>query len=638
MSTAKKKKIPRIQGLRGVAVSAVVLFHAGAPINGGYLGVDMFFVISGYVISRMLYSEYQTTNTVNIRRFFKHRIMRLAPASSAVVIFSLTAGYLYLSNESLKISSWTGLSNIFSIANFSTYFFTKDYFSAPATSNIFLHFWSLAVEEQFYLMVAISIVILRHKHLKTLLRNQNFFYFYLITALSFGAFLMSFQPALSSSKLLNFYSPIPRIWEFSVGIIVLIFEKKKLKVRNDSKILTLLPYLFLCSALAFGKSESIYRAPSTVIAVLSTAYLIKTVNNENRMHDFLLANPLVLVLGNFSYSLYLWHWPIIALVNKIFPNEISYVILSLISVFIISIFTFYFIENFFIKRYDKKFAFALSLLILVTALLFSSLVLIQFRVTQVTSIENDSKKGVFIGDTGHETFHESIEKNNYPCLPISIRLRAVNEGLLRCWQSKPGTEQDLAIIGDSHAEHLFPGISEVLPERNVVYFDTLGKPIFGIAQADRILNYVAKSKTIKVVVLNSFWSVRGVPDMNLQKSVRHLLANGKHIILTDDVPSFSQDPYYCKYPPFGKRRLSLCEQAESLSFKSLNNYSNSLKNIAIENTGVDLVSTFKSFCKDLTCSMVRDDLILYRDSNHLNLEGSRIVGELMKESIEKNLK
>jgi hypothetical protein len=298
--------------------------------------------------------------------------------------------------------------------------------------------------------------------------------------------------------------------------------------------------------------------------------------------------------------------------------------------------SFFSLENYFRRRYEKKYVFTVSLLIPAVALIFSSLILFQFRGTQINSIEQSIKTGVYIGDTGHDDFHKFIESNNHPCFPMSIRLRAVNEGLLRCWQSNSTSNQDIAIIGDSHSEHLFPGVSKAFPNLNVVYFYTLGLPVFGLGQSDRILEYVSKSKTIKIVIINAYWSVRGVPREELNASLDYILKSGKQILITDDVPTFSTDPYYCKFPPFGKIKDSLCEQSKLLSSRSINEYRDDLQELISSKKDVVLVSVFNDFCNSLTCSMVKDGKLLFRDSNHLNLEGSDFVASRIKKIIEEN--
>lgn len=636
MSSAHQmKRLSHIQGLRGVAVAVVVLFHAGVPIHGGYLGVDMFFVISGYVISRMLYSEYQENKTIKLANFFQRRIMRLAPASSIVVIFSLAAGYLFLSIESLKISSWTALGNVFSIANYPIYYFTKDYFSATAESNIFLHYWSLAVEEQFYVFSAILVLILRKK---TTIKITNFrkIFLYFILGVSFLFFILSFLPLPGLSKILNFYSPLPRIWEFGVGIVVLILEKRKPVARDRSQKWVFLIYLPLIFVLAFGKSEPSYRVPATVLAVMCTAVLIRFASEDRKIHRIILVNPIIRFIGDLSYSLYLWHWPILALANKVLPKKSEYILVILIVIFTAAVTSFFLLEKFFRRRYDSKFMFYVSLSLPIAALIFSSLILIQFRGSQINSMEALNRPGVYIGDTGHGDFHEFIKNNNYPCLPLSIRSNATNEGLLRCWQSKSGSNQDIAIIGDSHSEHLFPGISKAFPDMNVVYFDTLGLPIFGLDQSDRILKYVSNSQTIKLVIFSAYWSARGAPQEKLGVSIDYISRSGKEVLITDDVPTYSMDPYYCKFPPFGNARDSLCEEPKFFSSRDFNDYKDDLQKIVSSRKGVLFVSTFNDFCGSRTCSMVKDGILLFRDSNHLNLEGSWFVASQIKQALQEN--
>ena len=438
------------------------------------------------------------------------------------------------------------------------------------------------------------------------------------------------------SKILNFYSPLPRIWEFGVGIVVLILEKSKPVAVDRSRKWVFLIYLPLIFVLAFGKSEPSYRAPATVLAVMCTALLIRFASEDRKIHRIILVNPIIRFMGDLSYSLYLWHWPILALSNKVLPKEPEHILATLIVVFLVAMTSFFLLENYFRRRYDSKFIFYISLSLPIAALIFSSAILFQLRDSQINSMEALNRTGVYIGDTGHEDFHEFIKNNNYPCLPLSIRSNATNEGLLRCWQSKTGSNQDIAIIGDSHSEHLFPGISKAFPEMNVVYFDTLGLPIFGLDQSDRILKHVSNSQTIELVIFSAYWSARGVPQEELGASIEYILRSGKEVLITDDVPTYSMDPHYCKFPPFGKARDSLCEDSKNFAGGSFNANKDDLQKIASSRKGVLFVSTFNNFCGSRTCSMVKGSKLLFRDSNHLNLEGSWFVASRIRQALQEN--
>jgi len=214
-----------IQGLRAIAVLAVIAYHAGLPIPGGFTGVDIFFVISGFVITEMLLRERKSRTQISLKNFYLRRFKRLMPALAVMVTFTVLASSLLLSTQGpQQIAAQTGLGAMLFAANIVIAYTTGNYFDAPAESNPLLHTWSLSVEEQFYfifpaLLVAVwSINRLRYsKHAATITIS-------LISLFSFGLALIGSRGygylLGGNAWLIEFYSPFTRIWEFGVGALL----------------------------------------------------------------------------------------------------------------------------------------------------------------------------------------------------------------------------------------------------------------------------------------------------------------------------------------------------------------------------------------------------------------------------------
>lgn len=143
---------PDIQGLRAVAVGLVMLYHAGFPLRGGFIGVDVFFVVSGFVITALLMREYARTGRINFKQFYTRRVRRLLPALAVMTTATVLAGWAILPLRSQGVTASTGLAASFFLANAEIMRSTGGYFDATADENALLHTWSLAVEEQFYLV------------------------------------------------------------------------------------------------------------------------------------------------------------------------------------------------------------------------------------------------------------------------------------------------------------------------------------------------------------------------------------------------------------------------------------------------------------------------------------------------------
>lgn len=343
MSNSTSTKLAHVQILRALAVSAVVVFHVNPTLlPGGYLGVDIFFVISGFVITRSLIKEYKKNNGIDLRSFYIRRVNRLFPS------FALVAGFIIVTTALLEVPG-NNQQLIYEIVLFSLFGFgnvamatkTGGYFDPSSISNPALHFWSLSVEEQFYAVFPITLLmsaVLFGRH-----RNQNLIFkvpAFSMFISSFTLFLLSVaSKELSNSLFFGFYSPFTRFWELSVGVLIAVGYHWKTK-----SFLTLTRLLWfgvglsiVISSLVFGLSRTDVLPVDLVIPVIGTAMIIFFGGNEESERKSSLGfgwQPL-LYLGAISYSLYLWHWPIQVISLNISPEQTT---LDQIAVVAISIF------------------------------------------------------------------------------------------------------------------------------------------------------------------------------------------------------------------------------------------------------------------------------------------------------------
>lgn len=195
-------------------------------------------------------------------------------------------------------------------------------------------------------------------------------------------------------------------------------------------------------------------------------------------------------------------------------------------------------------------------------------------------------------------------------------------------------EQDVALFGDSHSEHLFPGFVESFPDLNVVYFDALGEPTNTSPQARRIIEYLERDNNIKQVIISAHWSNRGINVNELRRLVHRLVTSGKFVYLSSDVPVFQGDPFNCKYGSYSRSLSSeVCESSLESQPQITSSNITKLSQVISEFPNAAILDTTDYFCaKGLTrCSMVKKGKILYRDSNHLNVLGSiALVEELAR--------
>jgi hypothetical protein len=244
------------------------------------------------------------------------------------------------------------------------------------------------------------------------------------------------------------------------------------------------------------------------------------------------------------------------------------------------------------------------------------------------------RSGADVLDGGIETvpYNDLVESESYPCTPQDIYDTAPSwEGYVRCRQSKPGDDVTFAILGDSHAEHLFPGFAGALPDENVAFYVDDFQPVRGTDRMNRILDVLVASPTVETVLISVNWTGKGVQPGPLAATVTELMDAGKRVYLSDDNPTFGFGPFMCKYRQgllLGKR----CDM-DSADFAATHAaYVEKLEEVIAAAPGSTLLQVAKNFCDESTCSMRRGDDVLFRDLNHLNELGSAyLAGRVLRD-------
>lgn len=302
---------PEIDGLRAVAIASVILYHAKLKIsgiawfNGGFIGVDIFFVISGYLITRIILSELKEKKSFKFLNFFERRARRILPVLFLVIFVTAFLFWGTVSELSIIELSKSALASIFFVSNFYFYSSAVEYGAESALLKPLLHTWSLSVEEQFYLVFPCVLVLFYR-----VAKQQLIHFFALVTLASF---LFANYMVLEDPKL-NFYLPISRVWEIIAGSMVAFYEinhtdrfKDRLKNR-----LSIIGLLLITLSLVFFNEKTPHPGIMSIFPVLGAALVINFSSQKNFVGRLLGIKPLV-YLGLLSYSAYLWHYPIFAL-------------------------------------------------------------------------------------------------------------------------------------------------------------------------------------------------------------------------------------------------------------------------------------------------------------------------------------
>ena len=336
-----------IDGMRALAVLSVIFYHANIPFfNGGFVGVDVFFVISGYLITTIILNDLNDSN-FSLASFYSRRIKRILPALFFVCLFSSFLSVFLLNPAQLNEFG----NNLIGVATFLSnmvLLFTQGYFEQEAELNPLVHMWTLSVEEQYYILIPILLMTLYYFKSKkailpavALLTLLSLFISILLTDISDNSFLSS----------LSFFSIFSRAWELLSGSLIAIFfiDKDHLKIKrpfNDIFILAGLIMIF--SPVLFYNPETSFPGIHSIPVIIGTSILIVLLN-KNSIFYKAFSSKLVVGLGLISYSLYLWHQPLLSFV-RVYYSDLSSLpysfstIIILISVFL-SYLSWKFVEN-----------------------------------------------------------------------------------------------------------------------------------------------------------------------------------------------------------------------------------------------------------------------------------------------------
>lgn len=613
-----------IQGLRAIAVIMVVAFHAGLPVPGGFVGVDVFFVISGFVITAMLHREWLNHGCIRFRNFYMKRFKRLAPALALVVAVTMIFSAIILSPFGTQTNSArTGIGAMLSIANFVIARITGGYFDPSAETNPLLNTWSLSVEEQFYLIFP-AVLVLGWVLAKrtTRLSGAPFLLISVIAILSFGLTLAQTfgQTFLGSEILLGFYSPFARAWEFAVGALLAI-ALTKITISITAQIMSVVGTVgigLLAASLWLIDGSRSSPGPWTLLPVTGTLLLLLAGTCENRVSRTLSTKPLVKI-GDWSYSIYLWHWPFIVFSIYLWPYSPYAAIIAAVVSLAPALASYYWLEQPIRQRVIKTRIQNTKLIaaVMIPPLALAALVGVTAKYYWQAQYESGDIPALFPGDVAIPDPWAYFRGPYFPCNDEKVLYASLGDNYnTPCGQSVPNTNIDVALVGDSHASHLFYGLAESLTDQNIAYY-TINE-----TEITSIFDYISLDPSIRTVILSARWTNKDLSEEQWVQALRTFTNNGKQVFVTDDVPSFPFPVVDCKYGITPLFPISRCTQPFENFDASYATYFPNLEKALNQVPGVQLLRTAKYFCDESECDMTRDGTIMYFDENHLNHQGS----------------
>jgi peptidoglycan/LPS O-acetylase OafA/YrhL len=519
-----------IDGLRAIAVVSVILYHAQIVIfgkdwfEGGFIGVDIFFVISGYLITRIILKELEETNTFSFIKFYERRARRILPMLFLVIAACIPFAWQILLPTDLVDFAKSALSALGFGSNFFFYYSTTEYGTYSALLKPLLHTWSLGVEEQFYIVVPI-IILLIWKFARTSLLT-----------LLVGMLLLSIQFAdymdLINSEL-NFFLPFSRFWELLVGSSIAFIELRYGRAKNPllTQTLPIFGLFLIAHSIFFFDSITPHPSFQTLIPVVGVALVLAFCSTEDFVGKVLSFKPIVGV-GLISYSLYLWHYPIFALSRQTSLTHLNFDKFEwIVATFILSILSFSFVET--PLRSSHRVGKRAFLLLTFSALILAS----TFSVLIMKGVIFNSEK-VLVGkllDNG-----AFLEENKR--FEVGYDYSVLKNG-------KP----NILVVGDSHAEDLLEALtfsyltkdfnlnltSPIKRVKDINYqilcfWDYLQKNDTTCGPEDYGPNLSEQYSSAQIIILAPAW--KSYDFKTLLSSIRKMLDDGKKIVVVGNTP------------------------------------------------------------------------------------------------------
>ena len=407
-----------IDGLRALAVFPVVFFHAGFELfSGGYVGVDIFFVISGYLITSLILKDINNKN-YSLLNFYERRARRILPALFLIFFFISILSFLFLTRSELSSYFKSLISSLFFYSNF---FFWKisPYFDSSADSQLLLHTWSLSIEEQFYVLFPLVLILIYQ-----FLKKKRWLIIFFGTFLSL---VICQTAALKTGGNLNFYFTLSRGWELGLGALTgyYLFYNGQKSLKFNQNLYSICGLLLILVSIFLFDRKTLHPSLLTLIPTMGTVLIILYANKKSIINK-IFSNYILVKIGLVSYSFYLWHLPILAF-GKIYYGELTFLFkILLISIsLVLSFITYIYIERLFRDRKKIKTAFFLKFVTgcLIIFLLISVTTINTYNSRSILSTEYNLAKKI---SDGHTVFLPNLDKRNFTKFKILTSNRQID--------------------------------------------------------------------------------------------------------------------------------------------------------------------------------------------------------------------
>ncbi len=597
-------RIPQIQALRAFAAVLVVIYHAKIT-SGGYIGVDIFYVISGYLITGLLLRELENTGTLALKAFYLRRIKRLLPTSFFVLaITAITAWWLYPSTMRADLGRDIAAAGIY-ISNYLFAFWQMDYQNLSAIPPVVIHYWSLAVEEQFYLFWPFIIFALYKRGGRATVGKA-------IALITTASFLFSLYQT-SVAPIWAFYSLPTRAWELGVGALLLYIPAR---IKFSQNYLWIALALFIYGTFQF-RDNTPFPGTAALVPVIATAICIAAVHSWPRILNLIGNHRLVQWLGAISYPLYLWHWPLLVIPVVYLGRGLHIYerFFCVLATLLLADLTHRFIEEplrhakLSPKTILRGGAIATTLSLTLSFAIYSSHSdLIKLRDGTVFSLNEVMQKPIVYDDGCHVNNGETTSPD--------------------CRYGVVGASKKIVLFGDSHAAQWMPTLEKMAREKNFELISLTKSACPGPAVVkvntgeyknsdcsawrDYAYKRITSIQPVAVIVagMQHFDMPSGYPDRaswwreGQRKTLAALRGSSPHIIYLSDTPHPNRDIPSC----IAAGKIERCNGSE--------------RSTPIYTSGYQQINPTPWLCTG-TCPGVIGSTVVYRDASHLTVAMAR---------------
>src|SRR5580704_6345748 len=659
---------PDIDGLRAIAVIVVVGFHAWPrEFRGGFIGVDIFFVISGYLISGIVLKGLAEAK-FSFAEFYVRRIKRIFPALMLVLATSAALGWFIMWAQPYAQFGKNIVAAVVFVLNF-VLWREAGYFDTEAIRKPLLHLWSLSIEEQFYLVWPAVL----------LLASRRAYNVAIVTALIAVVSFVLNVALVDAHPATTFFMPFTRAWELMLGSLLASLERmpgwspKALAATMKTRRVRLVREIAGWGGAALIAIALVTLSPRSAFpgwwALLPTlgAVLIILAGMDAAFNRHILAWRPFVFIGLISYPLYLWHWPLLSFAWQAFFNDpprwVRDVLVGLS--FLLAWLTYKLLER---PIRMSRVARPAVALVMVAVVIGGTGYAIDLGGGLPSRAANATG---YVRSDFDSTFLKSFYEKTVSCTPATDNLEP---GTL-C-QSLPGLIPRIAVIGDSHAEVLYPGLVWAMPGRNIVFQHTCAFPLVGVMETNRAFNGYCPAKTSEEQVAY-LAGLDGLETVVLSfRGALHLLGKGfgtgpqerehdvvleavnpeqrgltqsqlfsfglsgaidvlerahKRVVIVLDFPELGFDIQDCLYDKPFRSKLADCWIERSAVEARQKDYRAAIEQIQLRHPDLQVFDTMPLLCDERHCYGIKDHHVLYLDDDHIGIYGTKMIGEKLAE-------